>query len=45
VILSSGYNKEQATERFTGLEPTGFIQKPYSQKELAVEIWKALDGK
>ncbi len=45
VILSSGYNKEQATERFAGLEPAGFIQKPYSQKELAVEIWKVLDGK
>jgi CheY-like chemotaxis protein len=45
VILSSGYTKEQATEHFAGLEPAGFIQKPYSQKELAAEIWKALDGK
>lgn len=36
VILSSGYNEENATERFDRLELAGFIQKPY-QFETMIE--------
>ena len=35
VILSSGYNEQEATNRFTGEGLAGFIQKPYSSKKLA----------
>ncbi len=35
VILSSGYNEQEATNRFTGEGLAGFIQKPYSSKQLA----------
>jgi len=38
VILSSGYDHVEATRRFGGHEPTGFIQKPYRPAELLAEI-------
>ena len=38
VILSSGYDHVEATRRFGGREPSGFIQKPYRPKELLAEI-------
>ena len=34
VILSSGYNQQDATRRFTGEGLAGFIQKPYRFEEL-----------
>ena len=34
VILTSGYDKNKATQRFTGHKLTGFIQKPYRAKDL-----------
>lgn len=34
VILSSGYNEQEATSRFTGKGLAGFIQKPYRAQEL-----------
>ena len=37
VILSSGYNEQEATQRFTGKGLSGFIQKPYLPDKL-IEI-------
>jgi len=34
VILSSGYNEQEATSHFSGLKLTGFVQKPYSPETL-----------
>jgi len=34
VILSSGYNEQDATNRFVGKGLAGFIQKPYMAKQL-----------
>jgi len=34
VVLSSGYNEEEATSRFTGKGLAGFLQKPYSPDRL-----------
>jgi len=42
VILSSGYNEQDATSRFAGKGLAGFIQKPYSPEALkaaVLEIW------
>jgi len=38
VILSSGYNEQEATSRFTGKGLAGFLQKPYSPQALADKI-------
>jgi len=35
VILSSGYNEQEATNRFAGKGLAGFIQKPYLPQDLA----------
>lgn len=42
VILSSGYNEQEATSLFTGKGLAGFIQKPYSPDFLAEKIQIAL---
>ena len=42
VILSSGYNEQDAVNRFTGRGLAGFIQKPYRMKALAEKINQAL---
>ncbi len=34
VILSSGYNEQQATSRFAGLGLAGFLRKPYRAQQL-----------
>ncbi|MCA9971332.1 MAG: PAS domain S-box protein [Anaerolineales bacterium] len=34
IILSSGYNEVEATQRFAGRRLTGFLQKPYSAGKL-----------
>jgi two-component system, cell cycle sensor histidine kinase and response regulator CckA len=44
VILSSGYNEQDATQRFSGKGLAGFIQKPYTSKLLAEKIREALEG-
>ncbi|MDX8396441.1 MAG: PAS domain S-box protein [Mariprofundaceae bacterium] len=41
VILSSGYNEQDATSRFAGKGLAGFIQKPYSPQQLA-DIFKSV---
>lgn len=38
VILSSGYNEQDATNRFSGKGLSGFLQKPYSAEELAAKL-------
>ncbi len=43
VILSSGYNQQDATNRFAGKGLAGFIQKPYLPDDLRDIVFKALD--
>ncbi len=38
VILTSGYNEQDATNRFTGKDLAGFIQKPYTLEELVEKL-------
>lgn len=35
VLLSSGYNEQEAQKRFTGRGLSGFIKKPYSVRTMA----------
>ena len=42
VILTSGYNEQDATERFAGKGLAGFIQKPYRPAELMARIEEAM---
>jgi len=43
VILSSGYNEQEVTQRFTGLGLAGFIQKPYRMHNLQEELQRVLE--
>lgn len=38
VILSSGFNKDELSERLTGQPPSGFIRKPYSMNVIETEL-------
>jgi len=42
VILSSGYNEQEATSQFAGKGLAGFIQKPYSPESLSEIVHKAI---
>jgi CheY-like chemotaxis protein len=42
VLLSSGYDQEEATRRLGSAGPVGFIQKPYRPQELLAEIDRCL---
>jgi PAS domain S-box-containing protein len=42
VILSSGYDHQEATRRFGSDGPAGFIQKPYRPRQLMAEIDRCL---
>jgi len=42
VILSSGYNEQDAVNRFTGRGLAGFIQKPYRVRALAQKVREAI---
>lgn len=42
VILMSGYNEQDVTNRFAGKGLAGFIQKPYRYVDLVTELRKAL---
>jgi CheY-like chemotaxis protein len=44
IILSSGYNKLDATRRFEGKGLAGFLQKPYKPAELATIVSSMLSG-
>ncbi len=41
VVLSSGYNEQDVTQRFAGKGLAGFIQKPYTLEPLRAAIQKA----
>ena len=42
ILLSSGYNEQEAVNRFTGRGLSGFIQKPYTPAELLEQIARIL---
>lgn len=42
VILSSGYNEEDATSRFAGKGLAGFLQKPYTPEALEEKLQEVL---
>ncbi len=42
VIMSSGYNSQEVTRRFTGKGLAGFIQKPYRMEELLLKLKEIL---
>ncbi len=42
VLLSSGYNEQDATNRFVGKGLAGFIQKPYSAESFTEKVKEAL---
>ena len=42
VIMSSGYNEQEITQRFAGKGIAGFIQKPYQMADLAAALKKIL---
>ena len=44
VILSSGYNEQEAMSRFQGKGLRGFIQKPYGPRDLLTQIQAVLGG-
>lgn len=44
VILSSGYNEQEATERFAGKGLAGFLQKPYRAQQLIQKIREILES-
>ncbi len=43
VILSSGYNEQENTNRFAGKGLAGFIQKPYGIRSLSEKIRRVLE--
>ncbi len=40
VIMSSGYNEQEISQKFSGMAPAGFIQKPYKLSELKKVVRK-----
>lgn len=42
VILSSGYNEEDVTQRFVGKGLEGFVQKPYTSAKLRITLNRVL---
>lgn len=43
VILSSGYNEQEATNRFAGEGLAGFLQKPYRPTQLLLKVKELLE--
>ncbi len=43
IILSSGYDEQDATSKFAGKGLAGFIQKPYGARDLAEKVREILD--
>ena len=44
VILTSGYNEQQVTQRFAGGGLAGFIQKPYKLNDFQSTLHQVLEG-
>ena len=43
IIISSGYNEQEISQRFDGKGLAGFIQKPYQVAQLAAKLNEVLD--
>jgi CheY-like chemotaxis protein len=41
IIIMSGYNEEDAADRFAGYQITGFLHKPYTPEQLEQLLFKA----
>jgi PAS domain S-box-containing protein len=44
IILSSGFNEQDLDERISDQNPSGFIRKPYSMKNLEAELTRVMRG-
>jgi PAS domain S-box-containing protein len=44
VIIMSGFNQQEASERFAGQGLSGFVQKPYRLETLREEIRRVVEG-
>ena len=44
VIMSSGYNEQEVTQKFVGKGLSGFIQKPYKMVEMSRKLQEILAG-
>jgi len=44
VVVSTGYNEQDALDRFRGARPSGFLQKPYRMSELVDAVKKAISS-
>jgi PAS domain S-box-containing protein len=44
VIMSSGYNEQEVTQKFAGKGLAGFIQKPYKLMEVSRKLREVLEG-
>lgn len=44
ILLSSGFNEEELSERITRQAPAGFIRKPYSMSVLQAELQRVVKG-
>ena len=44
IIVSSGYNEQEVTQKFVGKGLSGFIQKPYKLVEVSRKIQDILEG-
>jgi len=42
VIISSGFNEEELSERLANDTPSGFIRKPYSLNLIKAEIQRVM---
>lgn len=45
VIMCSGYNEQEVTQRFAGKSLAGFLHKPYVFRELVSKLRVVLNGK
>jgi two-component system, cell cycle sensor histidine kinase and response regulator CckA len=43
IIISSGYNEDEVKSRFTGMNLSGFIQKPYHMNALMAALKKVIE--
>ena len=42
VLLTSGYREREVTAHFVGMEPAGFVQKPFRAEELYAAVTRAM---
>ena len=45
VVLSSGFNEQEASAKFGGRKPAGFLQKPYRANDLVSAIHRVLKAR